>query len=122
MTNDLIPPAQDKKPPVKDVDPRESTMLGFEFAWDLGYTIAIPAVVMGFAGGYLDKYMHSSPLFLLLGLLIAFAASFTIVARKVRAIMARMPKSLPKKIKSDIEPEAAREQEALHDLFRPPTE
>jgi F0F1-type ATP synthase assembly protein I len=111
-----------EQPHVKDVDPRESTVLGFGFAWDLGYTIAIPAVIFGFAGGYLDKYMQSSPLYLLLGLGIAFISSFVIVARKVREIMARMPKVLPKKKKMDIDSEAAREQEAIHDLFRPPVE
>ena len=107
---------------IKDVDPRESTVLGFGFAWDLGYTIAIPAVVFGIAGGYLDKYMHSSPFFLLSGLVLAFASSFIIVARKVKQIMARMPKVLPKKKKSDVDPETEREQEAIHDLFRPPSE
>ena len=44
--------------PIKDVDPKESTILGFGFALDLGYTIAIPAVGFGLGGGYLDKQMN----------------------------------------------------------------
>jgi F0F1-type ATP synthase assembly protein I len=119
MTTNQQPPAS--KQPVKDVDPRQSTILGFGFALDLGYTIAIPAVFLGFGGGYLDKMMNSSPLYLLLGLLLAFVISFTIVWRKVKLIMARMPKVLPKR-NPEIDVKTATEQEALHDLFRPPTE
>lgn len=107
---------------MKDVDPRESTVLGFAFAWDLGYTIAIPAVVFGLGGGYLDRHFNSSPAFLLLGLFIAFVTSFIVVARKVKAILARMPKTLPKKKKQSIPVDVALEQSALHDLFRPPSE
>jgi len=123
MIIDTPPPAPNPHhPPVKDVDPKESTLLGFGFAFDLGYTIAIPAVVFGLAGGYADKYLQTSPLFLLLGLLFAFIASFTIIARKVRVILARMPKTLPKKKKHDVDAETAKEQEAIHDLFRPPSD
>ena len=96
-------------------------MLGFGFALDLGYTIAIPAVLFGLGGGYADKYYGTSPYLLLSGLLFAFVVSFTIVFRKVREIMARMPKVQPKpKTHETIDNESAHEQEALHSLFRPP--
>jgi F0F1-type ATP synthase assembly protein I len=108
--------------PIKDVDPKESTILGFGFALDLGYTIAIPAVLFGVLGGYLDKTYHTSPLYLLGGIFLAFVLSFTIIFRKVKVILARMPKVLPKKKVVSVDDETAREQEAIHDLFRPPTE
>lgn len=97
-------------------------MLGFGFALDLGYTIAIPAVLFGLIGRYVDKYLDSSPVCLLLGLFLAFALSFSIIFIKVKEIMARMPKVLPRKKKVQIDSVAAKEQEAIHDLFRPPNE
>ncbi len=118
LQNEPTPPAH----PHKDVSPKDSTMLGFGFALDLGYTIAIPAVLFGLLGGYLDKRMGSSPLYLFLCLGFAFFISFMIVWRKVKEIMARMPKVLPKKKVKPVDEDIAREQEALHDLFRPPSE
>lgn len=121
MDNSTLPPAADH-PVHKDVSPRDSTILGIGFAWELGYTIAIPAVLFGLAGGYADKHLQTSPLFLLLGLALAFVTSFISIAKKVKFILARLPKPLPKKKKHSIEPDIVKEQEALHDLFRPPTE
>ena len=43
-------------------------------AWELGYMIAIPAVVLGFGGAYLDKYLQTSPLFMLIGLFVILGA------------------------------------------------
>ncbi len=120
-TSPSQPPAPNPAP-LKDVSPQESTILGIGFAWELGYTIAIPAVLFGIGGGYIDVYMDSSPLYLLSGLAFAFILSFTVIARKVQFILRRMPKTLPKKKKHDVAPEVVRQQEALHDLFRPPTE
>lgn len=105
------------------VSPKDSFILGIGFAWELGYTIAVPALLLGLGGGYLDKNIFgTSPLFLLAGLLLSFVISFSIIASKIRKITQRMPKALPgrKKEKSP-DSEAAREQQILHDLFRPPT-
>lgn len=57
------------------------------FAWELGYMIAIPAVGLGFGGAYLDKYMQMSPVFLILGLLLALGISYLGVRRKIREIV-----------------------------------
>lgn len=99
-------------------------MLGLSFAWELGYTIALPAIVFCVGGAKLDRYMGSGHVFFFLGLLIAFTLSFLGVYRKIRFIIRRMPKDLPqrpKKALHAIDPDTAKEQEALHDLFRPPT-
>lgn len=104
-----------------DVSPADSFVLGIGFAWELGYTITVPAVLLGFGGGYLDKNIfNTSPLFLLVGLLFSFVISFSIIAGKIRAITHRMPKDLPKK-KQILDAPEGKEQQDLHDLFRPPT-
>lgn len=95
-------------------------MLGLGFAWDLGYTIAIPAIIFGLGGRYLDHTLHSSPVFLLIGLLLAFTISFITIAQKLRYILHHMPKDLPRK-KKEVDVEITKEQEILHDLFRPPS-
>lgn len=109
-------------PPVKEVSPEESTMLGLAFAWELGYTISLPAIAFGLGGAYLDKYLGTSHWFLFLGMGFAFTISFINIFRKLRVIIRRLPKDLPKKKKLPVDPETVREQELLHDLFRPPHE
>jgi F0F1-type ATP synthase assembly protein I len=104
----------------QDVSPEESTILGIGFAWELGYTIAVPAVLLGIGGGYIDTYVGSGHLFLFLGLVLAFVSSSISIARRVRIILARMPKVLPKKKPQVAHPDIDAEQQAIHDLFRPP--
>lgn len=116
--------ATDEKTLHKEVSPEESTVLGLSFAWELGYTIALPAIVFCLGGAKLDRYLGDNHWFFFLGLIIALVLSFMGVYRKIRFIIRRMPKDLPrkpKKILSALDPETAKEQEALHDLFRPPS-
>lgn len=61
--------------------------LGVQLAWDLGWIIAIPVVVLGLGGAYLDKYLGTSPLFILLGFILAVSLSFIGVKRKTKEIM-----------------------------------
>ena len=70
--------------------------------------------------GVLDKKMGTGHLFLFIGLVIAFLSSGVTVYRKVQDILKRMPKDLPPKKKELVDPELSKEQEMLHDLFRPP--
>lgn len=77
----------DQKASAQDKD----AWLGFAFAWELGYTIAIPALVLGVGGAYADKFLHTSPLFLLLGFASAFSLSALSITRKIREIIGRMP-------------------------------
>ncbi len=53
---------------------------------EIGFIIALPAVLLGFAGAYLDKEMGSSPLFVLAALALAFCVSAFVVVRKVQSI------------------------------------
>lgn len=56
-------------------------------AWDLGFIFAVPLVVFALGGRFLDKKLDSSPLLLLLGIIIAAVTSSIGVFFKVRAIM-----------------------------------
>lgn len=78
-------PAPDGK---KDQPPAQLGMwMSIRLAWELGYLIALPAVVLGFGGAYLDRYVQTSPLFLLIGFALAALLSGVGVVRKVRAIL-----------------------------------
>ena len=61
--------------------------LAIRLAWDLGWIIAIPAVALGFGGAYIDKYLGTSPLFLLLGLGLAMSISGYGLYRKFSEIL-----------------------------------
>ena len=62
---------------------RTDLLLAIRLAWDFGWIIAIPAVLFGFGGAYLDKAQGTSPLFLLLGLALALTLSTMCILRKV---------------------------------------
>ncbi len=101
----------------RDMSPDESTLLGFGFAWELGYMIALPAVLFGVGGAALDKYMHTSPLFVLVGLITAFITSAISVTRRIRDIIGRLPKVGPKKPEKHAP--LVKETEEFHEQFRP---
>lgn len=52
----------------------------------LGFLIGLPAAAFGFGGAVLDRRLHTSPLFILLGLGAAIAASSYAVYRFVRRL------------------------------------
>lgn len=57
--------------------------------WQLGYIIAIPAALLGFGGAYLDKHFDTSPLFMVLGFMVAFGISATVVVTLVHRLFGR---------------------------------
>lgn len=64
-----------------------SLSLSVKLAWNLGYLIALPVVILGFGGAYLDKSLETSPLFVLLGFVSAALLSFFGVKRRVKEIL-----------------------------------
>jgi len=73
---------------LKTSKPNEANWgLVFGLVGQIGYIIAIPAVLFAFGGAYLDKYAGTSPLFVILGLSLAFLASAFGVARVIRTII-----------------------------------
>lgn len=59
-------------------------------AWELGYTIAVPLVVLAFGGRLFDRRLGTSPLLLLAGILCAIIASSIGVTVKVTRILREM--------------------------------
>ena len=76
-----MPEPQSKKSIVSDL------WLAVRLAWNFGWIIAIPAVLFGFGGAYLDRVEGTSPLFLLLGLGLAMGISSVGVYRRVKEII-----------------------------------
>jgi len=76
----------------KAKDPRESReksifLKTLSLAWELGYSIAVPLVVLAFSGRLLDKKYDSSPIFLLSGIILAISISGFLVFRKTKNIL-----------------------------------
>ncbi|MBI4433660.1 AtpZ/AtpI family protein [Candidatus Uhrbacteria bacterium] len=70
-----------------DRTPNVWSLLGF--AWELGYTIAVPIVALALLGRLLDRVWGTTPWMLLTGILIAIVVSGVGVVRKLRNILAR---------------------------------
>ena len=66
---------------------RQDLLLAVRLAWNFGYIIAIPAVLFGFGGAYLDKTWGTSPVFILIGFALALAISGLGIWRVVKEIM-----------------------------------
>ncbi|OGJ58130.1 hypothetical protein A3H22_00140 [Candidatus Peribacteria bacterium RIFCSPLOWO2_12_FULL_55_15] len=62
-------------------------LLAVRLAWSLGYIIALPAVLFGFGGAYLDRTFGTSPWFILPSLALAMGISAVGVYRKLREII-----------------------------------
>ena len=60
--------------------------LAIRLAWNFGYIIAIPAVLFGFGGAWLDRRFGTSPVFLLIGFALALAISGMGIWRMVKQI------------------------------------
>ena len=63
---------------------KEFKVLGLVF--DLGYTIAVPLVVFALGGRFLDKKLETAPLFLLIGIFAALAASGYGIYKKIKQV------------------------------------
>ncbi|OHA55985.1 MAG: hypothetical protein A2429_01935 [Candidatus Veblenbacteria bacterium RIFOXYC1_FULL_42_9] len=56
-------------------------------AWELGYTISIPLVILALAGRLADKWLGTAPWLLLVGALISIFISTWLVYRKTKNII-----------------------------------
>ena len=70
----------------KPEKPSKEVWSAFRMAGQLGYAIAIPIVILAFAGRLLDRQFGSSPLFLLAGVVLAIVVSSVWVVRKAKEI------------------------------------
>ena len=60
--------------------------LALDIAWELGYIIVIPIVILGAGGAYADKKFGTSPLFILIGIVVAFILTSLAAYRKISII------------------------------------
>ncbi len=68
--------------------PRSGDVSVVSLAWDLGWMIAVPIVLLAFSGTMLDKKFQTSPWFLLGGIGLAFVISAVMVYGKVLRVLA----------------------------------
>lgn len=70
---------EERKPPID--------FSAWQLAWELGYTIAIPIVLLALLGRWADRMLGTSPWLLLLGVLLSTVISSFIVYRKISRIL-----------------------------------
>ncbi|HAO81841.1 MAG: hypothetical protein UV57_C0035G0004 [Parcubacteria group bacterium GW2011_GWD2_43_10] len=70
-------------------NPRQSKPMwqALGLAWELGYTISIPLVILALAGRLADKWLGTAPWLLLVGALISIFISTWLVYRKTKNII-----------------------------------
>ncbi len=76
----------DKQEPQKEKKERSAMWLALDVAYQLGYLIALPIVVLGFGGAWMDKKFLTSPLFLLIGITLSFTITTIGAFRKIKDI------------------------------------
>lgn len=59
----------------------------FKLVGQLGFEIAIPLVAFALGGRWVDKYLNTSPLFLLLGMSISVVLTTFLVARRIKRLL-----------------------------------
>lgn len=57
------------------------------FAWELGYSIALPLVGSAFGGRWLDARFGTTPALLLIGITISIIISTVIIVRKTSRLL-----------------------------------
>jgi len=70
----------------KEVSKNE-TWSALGFAWNLGYSIAVPLVLLALGGRLLDRKLGTSPWMLLAGIMISIIISTFVVYKKTVKIL-----------------------------------
>ncbi len=55
-------------------------------AWEMGYTIAVPLILLAFGGRLLDRWLSTSPWLMLAGIGIAITISSIAITKKIRHV------------------------------------
>lgn len=58
----------------------------FSLAFELGFMIAVPIVIFSLLGGFLDKKMETSPIFILIGIFVSIFVSGYSIYQKIKSI------------------------------------
>ncbi|MDD5055689.1 MAG: AtpZ/AtpI family protein [Candidatus Peribacteraceae bacterium] len=64
---------------------------GIGLVWELGWIIAVPVLILGFGGAYLDKKWGTAPWLLLAGFAIAFILSLAAAIHRVKEYLKTAP-------------------------------
>jgi F0F1-type ATP synthase assembly protein I len=73
--------------PSQKSTPGPTPIAAFGIVGELGYIIAVPALLFGFGGAYIDKYFGTVPLFMMLGFLLALAVSALGVRNMIKRLL-----------------------------------
>lgn len=71
----------------KDKKERVIFLQTLSLAWELGYIIAIPLVILVAGGLFLDDKYDTSPIFLISGILLSILVSGILVFKKAKRIL-----------------------------------
>lgn len=84
-----MPPDTKQKPPEENADKNDKVknFKAWALAGELGYTIAIPIVILALVGRLADKYFNTAPWLILVGILISIFVSSWLIYRKMKEIM-----------------------------------
>lgn len=72
--------------PAQETKQKSAMWLALDIAYQLGYLIALPIVVLGFGGAFLDKKLGTSPIFILSGIALSFIITSIGAFRKIKDI------------------------------------
>ena len=70
---------------------RTALWQALNLAWELGYTIAIPLVILALAGRWADGHFHTKPWLFLVGIILAIASSSVLLVRKFSKLLRQIP-------------------------------
>ena len=78
-----------------DTPQRSALWQALNIAWELGYTIVIPLVLLALAGRWADRLFDTSPWLFLSGVVIAIVSTSILLVRKFSRLVRDMnqPKS-----------------------------
>jgi len=71
----------------KSQEDKQRIFSAIGFAWELGYTIAIPIVFFALVGRFADKIFGTSPLMLLGGIILSILVTSWLVWHKARRFL-----------------------------------
>jgi hypothetical protein len=94
MNNLSQPPApeSDKRQAVSDKKQNNlNLMRGVGLVWELGWIIAVPVLILGFGGAYLDKKWGTGPWLILAGFALAFILSLAAAVHRVKEYLKTAP-------------------------------
>ncbi|MBI2552634.1 AtpZ/AtpI family protein [Candidatus Uhrbacteria bacterium] len=74
---------------LREGDRENGTWSALSLAWELGYTIAVPLVVLALGGRWLDRRFETSPWLLLVGIGISLVVSSWLVYFKMMKIISK---------------------------------